>query len=175
MLIYFNFYLQRVDLNLVDFSKTSKHGRSIFGSLMEQGIGAYKKKHPLFGNLMSKIEEIFFFLISAAKEHLDEEKIDRILESPDHSGETVFSFASYLSQKISGWLLDRNIDVAFVDDQWLTPQFRFESNVKKMLKKGINPFVVKYTGKSEFVTRKERIFENIDETLLEIFVSGQIR
>ena len=117
MLIYFHFYLQRVDLNLVDFSKTFMNGRSIFGNLMQQGILANMKNHSLFGNLMSKIEEIFFFLISAAEEHLDEEEIDRILESPDHLGQTVFMNASYLSEKISGWILDRNIDVAFVDDK----------------------------------------------------------
>merc|ERR1712227_78079 len=75
---------------------------------------------------------------------------------------------------MSGWILDRNIDVAFVDDAWLTPQFWFKSNVEKMLKKGINPFVVRYSGKSEFVTRKQRIFENIDQKLLEPFIRGEI-
>ena len=83
---------------------------------MQQGIDAVQKNHPLFGNLILKIEELFIFLISAAEDHLDEEKIDRILESPDHSGTTVFSIASTRSEKISGLILDRNIDVAFVDD-----------------------------------------------------------
>ena len=117
---------------------------------MEQGIVAQKKDHPLFGNMMSKIEETFFLLISAAEKHLDEEKVDRILESPDHGGETVFMVACYLSEKISGWILDRNIDVAFVDDLWMTPAFYFESNVEKMLKKGINPFVVNYDGQTVY-------------------------
>ena len=47
-------------------------GRSIFGTLMQQGIVAFQKNHPLFGNFMSKIDETFFFLISAAMKHLDE-------------------------------------------------------------------------------------------------------
>ena len=68
---------------------------------MQQAIVAFKKNHPLFGNLMSKIEEIFFFLISAAEKHLDEGEIDRILESPDHGGVTVFMFASQLSKKLA--------------------------------------------------------------------------
>ena len=123
---------------------------------------------------MSKIEEIFFFLISAAEEHLDEEEIDRILESPDHGGSTVFQMVSDLSEKISGWMLDRNIDVAFVDDRWMTPRFWFESNVEKMLKKGINPFVVRYTGKSEIDRRYHQVFKNIDQKLLEPFHIGKI-
>ena len=165
------YVLQRVDLNLVDFSKTDKYGGSIFKILMTQGIVTVQKNDPSFGNLMSKIEENFFFLISAAKEHLEEEKIDRIIESPCNSGQTVFGFVSFSSEKISGWILDRNIDVAFVDDTWLTPQFRFKSNVEKMLKKGINPFVVSYKGVSEFDNRN---FENIDQKLLEAFLSGNI-
>ena len=164
---------QRTDLKLVDFAKTNNNGRSIFGSLMEQGIVAQRKNHSLLGNLMSKIEKLFFFLIAAAKDQLDEEKIDRILESPDHAGQTVFTNASYLSDKISGWILVRNIDVAFVDHNWMTPTFSFKSNVEKMLKKGINPFVVKYTEKSEY-DRYQRNFVDIDQKLLEPFITGNI-
>ena len=166
-------FLQKVDLSLVDFSKTDKEGRSIFGNLMEQGIVAFNKNHLLLRNLMWKIEEIFFFVISAAKKNLDEEKIDRILELPDHSGSTVFKNACFLSEKISGWILDRNIDVAFVDHQWLTPIFWFESNIEKMLKKGINPFIVCYDGKSLFDLQR-RNFENIDQKFLEPFITGKI-
>ena len=122
-------------------------------------------------NLMSKMEETFFFLISAAEEQIGEKEIDEILESPDYSGQTVFSTASALSEKISGWILKRNIDVAFIDDRWMTPQFGFESDFEKMLKKGINPFVVKYSGKSEY---DQRNFENIDQKLLEPFITGNI-
>ena len=112
---------------------------------------------------------MFFFLISAAKERLDEKEINRIIESPSDSGQTVFTAASILSEKISEWILDRNIDVAFVDDTWMTPQFNFESNVEKMLKKGINPFVVKHMGKSEY---DQRNLKNIDQKLLEPFITG---
>ena len=162
-----------VDLNLVDFSITNHEGRSIFGILMQQGIGAFQKNHPLLGNLMSQIEESFFFLISAAEENLDEERVDRILESPDNVGETVFLLASLFSEKISGWILDRNIDVAFVDFKWFTPLFIFQSNVEKMLKKGINPFVVAYFGKSGFEAFP-RNFERIDQNLLKSFLKGNI-
>ena len=114
---------------------------------------------------------MFFFLISVADQKLGKEKIDQILESPDHSGETVFGSVSYLSEKISGWILDRNIDVAFVNFQWLTPIFWFKSNFERMLEKGINPFVVNFRGKSEF---EKRNFENIDKKLLEPFLNGKI-
>ena len=102
---------------------------------------------------------------------MDEEKIDRILESPDHSGDTVFGSASFLSKTISRWILDRDIDVAFVDVSWMTPVFWFESNFEKMLKKGINPFVVNYTGESDFDVRN---FTNIDQKLLEPFKTGKM-
>ena len=162
---------QRVEMNLVDFSKTDEYGRNIFESLLDQGIAAYRENHSSLENLMSKIEEIFFFFTSVAAKRLSEEKINRILESPDDSGHTVFLLASYLSKKISGWILDRNIDVAFVDDKWLTPVFWFDSNFEKMLKKGINFFVVPYSGTSEFDLRN---FEKIDQKLLESFITGKI-
>ena len=73
-------------MNLFDFSKTDQDGRCIFGSLMQKGIVAARTNYPLLGSLMSKIEEFFFFMISAAKEHLDDEEIDRIIESPDQGG-----------------------------------------------------------------------------------------
>ena len=128
-----------------------------------------KKNHPLIGNLMSKIEDIFFFLISAAEEHLDDKKIDRILESPNRSGLTVFNVVSCLSDKISIWILYRNIDVAFVFYQGSTPIFKFESNVEKMLEKGINPFVVRCDGKSEYDNLKNI---EIDQKLLLPFITG---
>ena len=138
---------------------------------MQQGIAAKNKNHPLLRSLVSKIEETFFFLISKAEEKLTEEEINRILESSDHFGQTVFSTASYLSEKMSEWILERNIDVAFVDFHWLTPQFKFKSIVERMLKKGINPFVVSYSGKSQFDLRN---FENIGQTLLQSFITGKI-
>ena len=126
---------------------------------MQQAHRAYHKNHRLLGNLMSKIEEIFFYLISSAEQHLDEEQINRIIESPDHGGQTDFMNASFLSKDgylggILKWILNRNIDVAFVDLKWMTASFNFESNVEKMLKKGINPFVVRYDGESEFVSKQ---------------------
>ena len=42
-----------------------------------------------------------------------------------------------------------------------------------MLKKGINPFVVNYLGKSEY-DGKQINFENIDEELLGLFLTGKI-
>merc|ERR1712227_1020420 len=82
-----------------------------------------------------------------------------------------FQIVSMLSKKISEWILDRKIEVAFVDDRWLTPIFWFESDFEKMLKKGINPFVVNFWGKSEFDVRN---FRNIDQTLLQSFITGKI-
>ena len=163
------YHFQRIFLSnkvLVDFSKTDDVGRSIFGSLLTQETFV-RKCHRSLQSLTS-IEKTFFYLISKAREKLTEEEINRIIESPDHSGWTIFSSASTLSKNISEWILKRNIEVATVDNKWMTPQFIFESNFEIMLKKGINPFVVAYDGKSEFDLRN---FENIDQTLLQPFIT----
>ena len=68
---------------------------------MQQGSVAFHIIHPLFRSLMSKIEGTFFFLISKAEEKLTEEEINRIIESPDHGGQTVFSRVTFLSENIS--------------------------------------------------------------------------
>ena len=121
-------------------------------------------------NLTRKIQETFFTLIRAGEQKLGKEKIDNILESPDHAGQTVFMKASFFSLEISEWILNRNIDVAFVDIRWVTPQFIYEENFEKMLIKGVNPFVVSFRGKTEFGLRN---FENIDEKFLEKFIYGK--
>ena len=97
-----------------------KNGRSIFGCLMEQEIVA-KKKYPLFGNLISKIE-VFLYLISAAKNWPN-------LRITWASGNDIFSFVSNLSEKISGCILDRSIDVVFVDDRWWLRNSRSNQNL----------------------------------------------
>ena len=51
--------------------------------------------------------------------------------------------------------------------------FVFESNIEKMLKKGINPFVVCYSGKSLFDLFQFN-FKNIHQKLLQSFISGKI-
>ena len=121
---------------------------------------------------MLEIEETFFLLISVAKRRIGEEQIDRIIEKPDKLGQTFFSSASFLSEKISKWILnERLIDVAFVDNRWSTPQFAFETNHEKMLEKGVNPFVSNYLEKSEFNLRN---FEGIHQNLLQRFINGKI-
>ena len=78
--LFFNCFQWIVTSNLiqVDVSKTDQNGRIIFGNLMNQGLVVERKNHPLLRSLMSKIEEIFFFLISKAEEKLTEEEINRI-------------------------------------------------------------------------------------------------
>ena len=129
-----------------------------------------------FRRLINSIEKMFFYFQTKAEKKLGRDKLFRILESPDDAGVTVFAITSNLSEKISGWILERNIDVDFVDCCWFTPNFYYKSNVEKMLIKGINPFIVNSRG-SEYL---RPIFRNINrnkkkrEKLLKSFLSGKI-
>ena len=123
--------------------------------------------------MVCETEEAFFFLVEKAEAQIGGERLDRVIEAPDRSGQAVFGFASIWSEKIAAWILDREIDVAFDDALWMTAQFIFPTLVEKMARKGINPFIVKYTGKSEYEDRP-RNFENLDEELLKPFLLGEI-
>ena len=140
---------------------------------MTKGIIANNNDHPQRSRLVSEIEEIFFFLVEKAAAQIGGERLDRLIEAPDRSGQTVFRFASDMSEKISAWILERDIDVAFVDDTWQTPLFWFPNLVEKMARKGINPFIVDHTGDSEYEFRPRK-FKNLDDEFLKPFFLGPI-
>ena len=105
-------------MSLVDFTRKDYLGTTIFRSLMEKARvydEKLKKNHLFFQRLVLRTEKMFFFLISVVEKKLGREKVDKIIESPDDAGETIFLTTSQLSEKISSWILDRNIDVAFVN------------------------------------------------------------
>ena len=140
---------------------------------MEKGIVADNNDHPQRSRLVPEIEETFFFIVEKATAQIGGERLDRVIEAPDKSGHTVFLSASYLSEKISAWILEREIDVAFVDTKWMTPAFKFPNLVEKMVRKGINPFIVRYDGKSQYELRHGN-FENMEEENLKPFLLGPI-
>ena len=177
---------KRVDLSPIDFTKKDNGsdlttgGDSMFKCLLIKGLDAAKNvegNHFFVRRLIFKSEKMFFYLTTKVEKKLGKEKLFSILESPNGAGDTVFRIASILSEKISGWILERNMDVAFVNSYWFTPQFYFKSHVEKMLEKGINPFVVRNDERSEYL---RPIFRNINrnkkkrEKFLKPFLSGKI-
>ena len=156
----------------MNFAKLSENGSSIFNALLEQETAAARKHHPQLSRLAVETEETFFFLVEKVEAKIGEEKLNCLLEKPDHSGETLFHAVSYLQENLASWILDRNIEVNFIDSKWLTPQFAFPNLVEKMLRKGVNPFIMAYNGKSLYENYFTN-FENIDDELLNRFLIGQ--
>ena len=78
---------KRVDLSPVSFTETNHQGIGIFRQLIQGTVT--NQNHPLLPSLVSGIEKIFFYLISVAEKTIGREKVDRIIESPDVTGQTV--------------------------------------------------------------------------------------
>ena len=118
---------------------------------MQKGIIADYNDHPQLSDLVCEIEEVFFSLVENAVAKIGGKGLNRLIEAPDKAGWTIFVSASQWSEKIAVWILKREIEVAFVDNKWLTAQFVFPNLVEKMALKGINPFVVKYDEKLSLI------------------------
>ena len=164
---------QKTDFAQIEFEKTFEAGRGIFGRLMERGIIANKNRHPQLPGLVSETEEVFFSLVKIAEAQIGGERLNRFIEAPDKSGGTVFLSASKWSEKIAVWILQRDIEVAFVDHKWMTAHFIFPNLVEKMARKGINPFVVRFDGDTQY-SRGPSNFKTIDEGILKPFLTGEI-
>ena len=135
------YFVQKIDLTQINFEERDKIGDCIFGNLIEQAVRAQKKleiQDPKAIRLLAKTEEAFFFLLAAAEEKLGKEKLYKMLETPEDSGQTLFMKVSVLSEKIATWILDREIDVNYIDHDWSYPQFKFDKLVSKMIDKGIS-------------------------------------
>ena len=76
-----------------------------------------------------------------------------------------------MSTSKTGSLLNRDIEIDFIDNQFETPEFRFQSCVEKMLQKNVNPFVACISGKIQYSIYKEN-FVGISPDLLLPFVDG---
>ena len=151
-----------------------EYGRNLFAYLIKPAKDAQENGSLILRELMDKIEETFVNFLYFAKEYdiVTNENLCRIIEMPDDFGRTFFSYVSCLSEKISSWILSNNIDISFVDSQWSTAEFEFIHLVPKMLKKGINPFVVDISGSPKYAQFK---FQNIDQNLLTPFLTGSLR
>ena len=141
--------------------------------MLDHAIVGFNTFHPRLPSFVSETEEVFFFLVQKAEAKIGREKLNRIIEAPDQAGDTVFKLAILFSTKLAGWILDSDIDVDFVDSTWRTARFHPPTLVRKMMLMGINPFIVSYSGFSEFQLRPEN-FKNIDKKLLKPFLLGRI-
>ena len=80
------------------------------------------KRKRLDNLILPFIEKMYFHLIKHAENHLTELELKKILEEPMQTGETLFSAASYNSLPIASDLIERQIEINFINDLFMTPQ-----------------------------------------------------
>ena len=85
---------------------------------------------------------MYFHLIGYAEKNLTATELKQILEEPMQTGETLFSAASYNSLPIASDLINRNIEINFINDLFMTPQARFyiRLSYKKFRNFNFQPF-----------------------------------
>ena len=106
-----------------------------------------KKPEAECKKLMSKTETVFDFLVEEGnKRGFD---VDNILEIPSSSGSTCFSVASRYSKKISEYFIGRGIKVNSIRTNMMVPAFEYPDLAVSMMRKGINPRVIAYSGDSQ--------------------------
>ena len=97
--------------------------------------------------IISKVETVFDFCISEANERGFD--VDSLLEIPSVLGETCFKIASTMSEKLTKYLLDRDIKINTIDVNSMIPEFKFPELASEMMLKGVNPHIIDYAGNSE--------------------------
>ena len=91
-------------------------------------LQTYKHRWDQTPAFLADIEESIVFLIRLARSaNLD---LDKILNHPTATGETLFHSAALYSQKIAKYLLKENVQINSITDKFVTPTFqvRFEKD-----------------------------------------------
>ena len=148
----------------MDFDYIGINGDTIFTTCFQQyfrSTSGLNRPESDCEKLVNQIEEVFLFLVENAESRGF--AIDKILEIPNSIGETCFSYASDISERITSYLLGRNIKINQIDSKLMTPQFRFETLSIRMMKKGLNPFIIENNGNNQ-VERYPSSFEKNEET-----------
>ena len=117
--------------------------------------------------IISKVETVFDFCISEAnKRGFD---VDSLLEIPSVLGETCFKIASTMSEKLTKYLLDRDIKINTIDVNSMIPEFKFPELASAMMLKGVNPHVIDYAGNSETEKNDSSFKSSLSRKLLAKF------
>ena len=96
--------------------------------------------------LIEKTEIVFKLLL---EEGIEKGNVNFILEYPDLSGSTCFSYASEFSEIICNKIMDRGVTVNHITTSMMVPKFKFPNLTVPMMKEEINPHIISYTGKSQ--------------------------
>ncbi|CAG5098399.1 Oidioi.mRNA.OKI2018_I69.XSR.g15633.t1.cds [Oikopleura dioica] len=141
----------------IDFTKKNERNESIFKSL-------FSSVYNIDADQLKMLEECFEVLL-ARFEKSTPHMVSCILEEPDYNGETIFYHSSRVSERISKILLKkRTLKFNFVRE-FTTPSFKFGNLTKKMLRRGISPFVVDSNGIRQYEEFRDN-FQGIKSDLL---------
>ena len=137
-------------MDQVDFGYVGKDGFTIYRGCFQKYLEArfgLEKTEAEWKRLVSKTETVFYFLVEEGnKRGFD---VDSILEIPSSDGTTCFSVASRCSKKIMDYFIERGIKVHSITTEMMVPEFTYPDLAVPMMKAGINPRVIEYTGKSQ--------------------------
>ena len=139
-----------MDMDKVDFGYVDKHGFTIYKICFQRYLDArfhLKRNQADWSRLVTKTETIFFHLVEEGKRLGFD--VNAILEIPTSTGETCFYTASKCSKAITSYIIEREIKVNSITVDMIVPAFEYPDLKRKMMVKGINPYIIDYSGRSE--------------------------
>ena len=139
-------------MNQVDFDYVGKHRMTIYITCFQNILNfrdylLSEKETKLLGELTAKTETIFIFLVEEGNKRGYD--VNSILEIPDSTGFTCFSYASQFSRKISDYIIGKGIKLNSINTGMMVPDFKYPDLAIPMMEKGINPNVITYSGDSQ--------------------------
>jgi len=105
-----------------------------------------KRPEAEWKKLISKTEIVFDFLVEEGNKRGF--NVDSILEIPSSNGSTCFNIASQCSKKIMNYIIGRGVKVNSITTDMMVPGFNYPDLTVPMMKKGINPHVISFSGNS---------------------------
>ena len=136
-------------MDRVDFGYVGDNGFTIYRSCFQKYLKArYVLKRPEveWSRLVVETENVFEYLVEQGQKY--GYNVDSILEIPDANGTTCFSIVSECSEKISNYIIGREIKVNSISTTMLVPALKFPNLAIQMMNKGVNPYVVTDSGQS---------------------------
>ena len=134
----------------VDFGYVGRGGFTIYHQCFQIYTNArfiLKRPEAELSKLVTKMESVFSFLVAEGnKRGFD---LDSILEIPASNGSTCLVIASHCSKSITKFIIQRGIKANNITTEMMVPRFKYPDLAVPMMKLGINPYVIDYSGDNQ--------------------------
>ena len=137
-------------MDQVDFHYVDKDGHTIYLHCFDNYLNArlkLERSEADCSKLIPTTETVFEHLVKEG--HKYGYDVDSILEIPTASGQTCFAVSSRCSKKISDYIIQRRIKLNSINTHFMVPVFQYPDLSIIMMKEGINPHIIDYTGISQ--------------------------